>query len=176
MQATKDFVIKKREKPQFYLPRTKQESMDKSTDDGLKPSLSYRPPSKTKISIARSSNNIKPVQLGGSPRNLEKGTLSHRQTKTIQLPSPISMSGVESELNKQSSIEDDLNHGMRSNTFTDSQSHRLAQSPKFYTPTTKASSSIRGLNKGAITCFDSAAKIAIQTSTKNLTETSLNEK
>jgi hypothetical protein len=176
MQATKEFVIKKREKTQFYLPRTKADTLDKSTEDVNRVSLSHRPSSKTKISITRSSNNLKALQLGSSPRNLDKDNLSHRHSRTVHLPSPFSTSGIESEFQKQTSIEEVTNNGLRSNTFTENQTNKLAQSPKFYTPTTKTSTSIKGSSKLVISCFDSASKIAMQASSKAVTETSLNER
>ena len=58
MQPNKDFVIKKRETSNYYLPKAKLDNLEKSREESYKSSLSYRPSSKTKIMIARSTHNL----------------------------------------------------------------------------------------------------------------------
>jgi hypothetical protein len=176
MQPNKDFVIKKRETSNYYLPKAKLDNLEKSREESYKSSLSYRPSSKTKIMIARSTHNLNAFSIGGSPRNLDGATLSHRQSKTTHFPSPLSTLEIQTDYLKQSSNEDNWNNVNKSHIQSEAVTPRLAKSPKFHTPSTKASSGLHSSKKLTSSCFELAARAAVLNSNKQITESSLTEK
>lgn len=175
MQETKDFVIKKREKANFYYPKMRSDPLERSADDLIRGPLTKGFASGPKISVNRSNKTFNTVLIGGTPKNEDKEFLSSRQPKKV-LFSIGSGTNQGVKFQKQLSNEDALINGNKTKVFSDLLLQRLGQSSKFFTSSTKASPAIKSQSKTVVTSIDNAAKVAIIRN-KNMTiETSFTER